>query len=130
MKIQAITSGSEFEVTRPEPASRKIASEVVAVSAASGTESGVPQSSPAAVTPVQPVAKSKEMERLAEEVQRHFKENPSKLDISLDKDLKMIVTKVLNAESGEVVRQYPPESVIEVMKYLRTQRGMIVNEKG
>ncbi len=130
MKIQAITTATDIENNRPAPPTRKKDEAVAPVSGTSGIVGGSSQSSPAAVTPVQPVEKSKEMERLAEEVQRHFKENPSTLDISLDKDLKMIITKVLDANSGEVVRQYPPESVIEVLKYLRSQKGMIVNEKG
>jgi flagellar protein FlaG len=129
MKIQAVTSGAEVEVSRPAASARK-SDAASSPAQATGPEGVVVPSNPNVVVPVQSVEKSKEMERLAEEVQRHFRGDPSKLDISLDKDLKMIVTKVLNADSGEVIRQYPPESVIEVIKYLRAQRGMIVNQKG
>jgi flagellar protein FlaG len=126
MKIQGVATGIEADPSRPVAVYPKNGEAKV-----EGSSSGESlQATPVAAAPVQPVEKSKEMERLSAEVQRYFKENQSKLDISLDKDLKMIVTKVLDAQNGEVIRQYPPESVIEVMKYLRSQRGMIVNEKG
>lgn len=126
MKIQAVPNGAEIETSRPANPVRRRDDAVVPVSGAPVGGSATPS----AVAPVQQVEKSKEMERLAEEFQRHFRDNPSKLDISLDKELKVIVTKVLEADTGEVIRQYPPESILEVMKYLRSQRGLIVNQKG
>jgi flagellar protein FlaG len=132
MKIQSTSTGIQAEVAVPVAIPKK---DEGSGSAASGSAavSAVPSSapvSPTAVAPVQPVEKPKETARIAEEVSRYLKENRSKLDISLDKDLNMIVTKVLQEESGEVIRQYPPETVIEVLKYFRSQRGMLVNEKG
>lgn len=133
MKIQGVAVGIEADIARPgvvvskkddNPASTAVRP------AQAATSASVASLSSAAVVPVQPAEKPRETDRLAEEVSKYLKENRSKLDISLDKDLNMIVTKVLQEESGEVIRQYPPETVIEVLKYLRSQRGMLVNEKG
>lgn len=128
MKIQAVASGIDAELGRPVAVvSRKDERTDPPAGQAAGGNVPVP---PAAAAPAQPVERSNETERIAGEVQRYLKQNQSKLDISLDKDLKVIVTKVLDSSSGEVIRQYPPETVLEVMKYLRSQRGMLVNQKG
>lgn len=133
MKIQGVSVGIEAEIARPAVVVSKkdeSSASVAARPAAASTAASVASISSAAVVPVQPADKPSETERIAEEMSKYLKENRSKLDISLDKDLNMIVTKVLQEESGEVIRQYPPETVIEVLKYLRSQRGMLVNEKG
>lgn len=133
MKIQGVSVGIEAEIARPVVVvSKKDESSASSAArpAAAASAVSIASLSSAAVVPVQPAEKPKETDRIAEEVSKYLKENRSKLDISLDKDLNMIVTKVLQEESGEVIRQYPPETVIEVLKYLRSQRGMLVNEKG
>jgi flagellar protein FlaG len=130
MKIQGVASGIEADVSRPVAVFPKKDDSGDNGSSRSSSAVAVLPVSPAAAAPVQPVEKPKELARVAEEVQRYLKDNRSKLDISLDKELNMIVTKVLKEGSGEVIRQYPPETVIEVLKYLRSQRGMLVNQKG
>lgn len=70
------------------------------------------------------------LEKIAEEIQRYIREHRSVVDFSVDADLQMIVTRVLEKETGDVVRQYPPEAILEVMKQLRSQRGVLVDRKG
>lgn len=70
------------------------------------------------------------MKQLAERLKEFVKENRSVVDMALDKDLEVIVTKVLEQETGDVIRQFPPESMLQVMKRLRDMRGVFLNEKG
>ena len=129
MKIQGVANGIEADVARPVAVIPK-KDDGKAGTAEVKAASGAAPAAAAAAAPAQPVERAQGADRLAEEVQRYLKENRSKLDISLDKDLHLFVTKILEEDTGEVIRQYPPESIIEVMKYLRSQRGTLVNEKG
>lgn len=70
------------------------------------------------------------MKQLAERIKVFIKDNRSVVDFALDKDLKVVVTKILEQETGDVIRQFPPESMLEVMKRLRDMRGVFLNEKG
>lgn len=70
------------------------------------------------------------MKQLAERLKEFLRENRSVVDMALDKDLEVIVTKIRDQETGEVLRQFPPESMLQVMKRLRDMRGVFLNEKG
>lgn len=129
MKIQGVANGIEADVARPVAVIPK-KDDGKAGTAEVKAAPGAAPAAAAASAPAQPIERAQGADRLAEEVQRYLKENRSKLDISLDKDLNLFVTKLLEEDTGEVIRQYPPESIIEVMKYLRSQRGTLVNEKG
>jgi uncharacterized FlaG/YvyC family protein len=121
MKVQNVTLGVETEAPRPAPVPVQPRTE----------QAKPPVAPPAAVKEGGPAPdRPGDREKLAEQIQRYLQQNRSSLDISLDKDLHMIVTKVLEGDSGAVKRQYPPEEIIAVMKYLREQRGVLVNRKG
>ncbi len=48
---------------------------------------------------------------------------------SYDNDANVFVTKMINPETKEVVRQYPPESMLEIAKELGKLQGNVVDEK-
>lgn len=83
----------------------------------------VPQATP-------PPDHSKELERLAAEIGRFLQDHRSVVSITMDSELQQIVTKVLTEDSGEVIRQYPPEAIIAVMKRMRELRGILLHRKG
>lgn len=50
-----------------------------------------------------------------------------KLSLEVDSDLKIIVAKIIDEESGEVIRQIPPEEMVELMKYYKENPGILLN---
>ena len=73
---------------------------------------------------------SKELEKIAEAIRKYLRYHKTSVDISLDEELRQIVTKVLDEDSGEVVRQYPPETALAVMRHLKELRGLLLHKKG
>lgn len=51
------------------------------------------------------------------------------LSFRFEKELNRVVVKVLDAETGEIVREIPPESLIRVLKQLRQLPGGLVDEE-
>lgn len=73
------------------------------------------------VTPVQ--AEPEEIEQAIKEINDYMQLVRRNLEFSVDKDTQRVVVKVIDAESGEVVRQIPPDSVLELAKYLREREN-------
>ena len=53
----------------------------------------------------------------------------SHLQISIDKDLKRPVVKVVNSQSGEVIRQIPAEEMLAIAKHLGQVEGLLFKER-
>jgi uncharacterized FlaG/YvyC family protein len=53
----------------------------------------------------------------------------SRLSIDLDKEAGAFVYRILDSRSGEVVRQFPAEKVLELMRYLGQEHGLVVDRK-
>lgn len=54
---------------------------------------------------------------------------PYSLSFRFEKELNRVVVKVIDPETGEALREIPPESVIEVLKQLRKAPGSVVDEE-
>lgn len=63
----------------------------------------------------------------AEPVASNFK--PYSLSFRFEKELNRVVVKVIDPETGELLREIPPESVIEALKQLRKAPGTLVDEE-
>jgi flagellar protein FlaG len=50
------------------------------------------------------------------------------VEYSLDKDTHKIVTKVVNRDTGEVIRQMPTEEMLQVTRTLTKLQGLLVNQ--
>jgi flagellar protein FlaG len=46
----------------------------------------------------------------------------------VDQDLKRVVVKILKGDSGEVIRQIPPQEVIDLAKNLSGSKGLLFGE--
>jgi flagellar protein FlaG len=55
--------------------------------------------------------------------------NPQ-LRIRVDDETDRVVVKVVEQESGEVIRQIPPEELLELEKYLSNPKGLLLQEQG
>ena len=63
----------------------------------------------------------------ADVVAERFK--PYALSFRYDKELNRVLVKVIDPESGELLREIPPESVVAAMKQLRQTLGRFVDEE-
>jgi flagellar protein FlaG len=51
------------------------------------------------------------------------------LNIEIDKDTGIVVVKVVDRESGEVIRQIPPEEALAIAKNLDTAQGVLFRSR-
>ncbi|MEW6248554.1 MAG: flagellar protein FlaG [Nitrospirota bacterium] len=59
---------------------------------------------------------------------REVLQNVGHLNIEVDQDLKRVIMKVVNSQTGEVIRQIPPEEVLNLARNLNGVKGLLVKE--
>lgn len=85
-------------------------------------QSGSAQSQPA------PVDRSA-IDRVAAKVSEVLDRADSRLKIEIDDETERIVVKVIQGDSGEVIRQIPPEELLELERYLSGGKGLLLEER-
>jgi flagellar protein FlaG len=68
------------------------------------------------------------LEHAVSRVKEAFQQSGSHLQIEVDPDLDRVVVKILNGDSGEVIRQIPPKEVIDLAKNLSGSKGALFGE--
>jgi flagellar protein FlaG len=53
--------------------------------------------------------------------------NP-RIEISLEKDINRVIFRVVDKESGDLIRQIPPEKVVELDRFISGHSGLLVEE--
>jgi len=86
--------------------------------------SGVPASE-------QPGAQARRIavERAAEQIDRRLAESFSDLRIAIDDTLKRPVVRVVDSNSGELIRQVPSEEALRIAKRLDALSGLLLRDK-
>ena len=70
-----------------------------------------------------------DIEKIVAQAQESLKPIDSRIQLSVDQDLNRVVVKVLDGDSGELIRQFPPEDVLQVQRFLKEQSGLILEEQ-
>ena len=70
-----------------------------------------------------------DLEKIVAQVQESLKPVESRIQLSVDQDLNRVVVKVVDSDSGELIRQLPPEDVLQVQRFLNEQSGLILEEE-
>jgi len=73
---------------------------------------------------------SSQEDALSEKVQKlneQMRQSATQIEFSIDSDTKDVVVRVLNKETGEVIRQLPPEEVLHWAKSMG-KRGQMLNQ--
>ena len=74
--------------------------------------------------------KSEYLAQVVENIQRYLHDTLNvNLDFQIDANTKEMVVRVLNRETGEVVRQIPSEDVVRLREKLEEFRGALFNGK-
>ena len=51
----------------------------------------------------------------------------TKLQVEKDKELGTFIYRSINPDTGEVIRQWPPESLLEMREYLKQMEGVLLD---
>lgn len=93
---------------------------------------GTPPSAPASNEPA-PGAKASDpvvadtVEQVNNALQR---QSGNRLSLSVDKDTNRVIVKYKDPQTGEVVRQFPPETILKMAKQLDKLKGIMLDSKG
>lgn len=68
------------------------------------------------------------LEQAVGKVREAFQQSGSHLQIEVDQELQRVVVKILKGDSGEVIRQIPPQEVIDLAKNLANHKGLLFEE--
>lgn len=75
-------------------------------------------------------AERSRIEQAATKVSEVLSQANPQLRIRVDDETERVVVKVVEEESGELIRQIPPEELLELEKYLSSPKGLLLQEQG
>jgi len=76
-------------------------------------------------------------EKHLEDILKDFKKKLEKLklifrgeaEFSIDRDTNMVIVKIKDKETGEIIRQIPPEVVLKIAKSIEEFLGLLLDER-
>ena len=72
---------------------------------------------------------SSDLEKAVEKVREVFQTVEPRLQFEVDPDLDRVIVKIMNGESGEVIRQIPPQEVLNLAKSLQALPGLLLKQE-
>jgi flagellar protein FlaG len=76
-----------------------------------------------------PTPTREQVEQATARVKELLRGTTSRLEIEIDPDLHKVVIKILNGESGEIIRQIPSQELLDLAKHLEEPKGLLVRER-
>ncbi len=73
--------------------------------------------------------KAKDLGQALSRVREVFQKADSRLEFTVDPDLDRVVVKVMDGDSGTIIRQIPQQEVIDLAKRLETPTGLLLHHK-
>ena len=73
--------------------------------------------------------KPEELQKLIEEVRKKFDMLSKYLKIDIDRELEIPVVKIMEKDTNRVIRQIPPEYLLELMKRIDQLLGLLMERK-
>ena len=74
-------------------------------------------------------AKSLDLEKIGEELNRCIRMFNTHLAFEIDRPSNRIIIKIVDTETEEVIRQIPPEELLRIMHYMDELLGLLVDER-
>ena len=71
----------------------------------------------------------KELDQALARVREVFQKADSRMEFSVDPDLGRVIVKIMDGESGTVIRQIPQQEVLDLAKSLETPTGLLLHHK-
>ena len=76
-----------------------------------------------------PTPTKEQLEQAAAGVNDALRGTTSRLQIDIDPDLHQAVFKVINGESGEIIRQIPSQELLDLAKHLDAAKGILIRQR-
>ncbi len=90
------------------------------------------RASPAATNPATDLARDQRVQVLQSAIEKLIRKSlpsNSKLQIEQDKVTGTFIYRSIDTETGEIIRQWPPEQLLKLHEYLAQMEGMLVDKK-
>jgi flagellar protein FlaG len=68
------------------------------------------------------------LQAIVARLQDALKHVEPRVELSVDDDMNQVIFRIVDKESGDLIRQIPPENVLELDRFLSGQSGMFVEE--
>ena len=120
-----VTGGNQGPRPHSGIPSSSIPSSRLNVSVLSGEEQDRPLKESSKFSPEDP----EKINRLLEQVRESLKKIDPRVELSLDTDLNTVIVRVLDKETGDLEKQFPPEDLLELKRYLSDHSGLFVEEE-
>lgn len=117
--LPPVPRGGSQPVSGPKPFEARGAVGSVPSAPSNGAVSGVEGKPPVDSMQASPEPDAKTVRQAVEEMQSRVQMVRRDLQFTIDEDTQEVVIKVLDRESGEVVRQIPSEEVLAMLKRMR-----------
>jgi flagellar protein FlaG len=69
------------------------------------------------------------MDQVASQVQETLGMMDFKLNFSIDPDTQTVIAKVINAQTGKIIREIPPPELLALAKSMKEMEGLLFDEK-
>jgi len=69
------------------------------------------------------------MQAAAQQIQGYLRESGRNLNVSVDEVTGYYVARVVNPETGELVRSLPSEEALRIARTITVMSGMLVNQR-
>ena len=70
-----------------------------------------------------------DLEKAVDKVREVFQKVEPRLQFEIDPDLHRVIVKIMNGESGEVIRQIPPQEVLDLARNFQASTGLLLKQQ-
>jgi flagellar protein FlaG len=71
-----------------------------------------------------------QLKNAVENINKILKQNNNTLEFNMDADTKKLTVKLVDMETGDVIRQFPSEDMLAISRSIeRFQQGLLLNQK-
>jgi flagellar protein FlaG len=70
-----------------------------------------------------------DLEKAVQKVREVFQKVEPRLQFEIDPDLHRVIVKIMNGESGEVIRQIPPQEVLDLARNFQASTGLLLKQQ-
>jgi flagellar protein FlaG len=73
--------------------------------------------------------KPADLEKAVDTLREVFQNVEPRLQFEVDPDLHRVIVKIMNGESGEVIRQIPPKEVLDLARNVQASTGLLLKQQ-
>jgi flagellar protein FlaG len=70
----------------------------------------------------------RKINEIHEAIKEHLQIDNCKLNFSIDSETRTVVVRVLDADTGKVIQEIPPEEILAMAKEIEKLKGILFNE--